>query len=85
MLQDETKKWRSLGELRKHAVLNLPGSWSDDDRVALIQRETSQGKRTALVHYNFYVITRWNRSYNYAMAITELAHMLGCSLCKVES
>ncbi|NOR72605.1 MAG: lytic murein transglycosylase, partial [Mariprofundaceae bacterium] len=63
MLQDETKKWRRLGELRKHAVLKLPDSWSDDDRVALIQRETSQGRRTALVHYNFYVITRWNRSY----------------------
>jgi membrane-bound lytic murein transglycosylase B len=84
MLQDETKKWRRLGELRKHALLNLPDSWSDDDKVALIQRETSQGTRTALVHYNFYVITRWNRSYNYAMAITELAHMLGCSPCKVE-
>ncbi|MDX8403474.1 MAG: lytic murein transglycosylase B [Mariprofundaceae bacterium] len=85
MLKDETKKWRKLGELRKHAALNLPDAWQDDDRVALIQRNTSQGKRTALVHYNFYVITRWNRSYNYAMAITELAHMLGCTHCKVES
>jgi len=84
MLHDETKKWRKLGELRKHAKLNLPDSWQDDDRVALIQRKTSQGKRTALVHYNFYVITRWNRSYNYAMAITELADMLGCAQCNVE-
>ena len=85
MLKDETKKWRKLGELRKHAALDLPEGWKDEDRVALIQRRTSQGKRTALVHYNFYVITRWNRSYNYAMAITELASMLGCPQCSVES
>lgn len=83
MLKDETRKWHKLGELRKHALLDLPDSWQDDDRVALIQRNTAQGRRTALVHYNFYVITRWNRSYNYAMAITELAHLLGCSSCKV--
>ena len=85
MLHAETRKWRHLEELRRHAKLELPESWQDDDRVALIERRTSQGKRTAIVHYNFYVITRWNRSYNYAMAITELAHMLGCSLCEVES
>ncbi len=85
MLKDETKSWHSLGELRRHATLKLPDSWQDDDRVALIQMETAQGERTALVHYNFHVITRWNRSYNYAMAITELAHMLGCQLCEVES
>jgi len=85
MLRDETKKWRTLAEVRKHASLELPEVWKDDDKVALIQRVTSRGKRTALVHRNFYVITRWNRSYNYAMAITELAHMLDCSLCKVES
>ncbi len=85
MLRDETKKWRSLAEVRKHAPLKLPKIWQDDDQVALIQRVTDKGKRTAIVHRNFYVITRWNRSYNYAMAITELAHMLDCPLCKVES
>ena len=84
MLRDETKKWRTLAEVRKHAPLKLPDVWQDDDQVAMIQRVTSKGKRTALVHRNFYVITRWNRSYNYAMAITELAHMLDCPLCKVE-
>jgi len=84
MLKDETRKWRKLGEIRKELALQLPESWQDDDRVALIQRMTDKGRRTALVHYNFHVITRWNRSYNYAMAITELAHLLGCPLCEVE-
>lgn len=85
LLRQETKSWRRLGELKKDLPLQLPDSWQDDDRVALIQRITDRGRRTALVHYNFHVITRWNRSYNYAMAITELAHMLGCPLCEVES
>ena len=85
MLKDETREWRNLGDIRNKLALKLPDSWRDDDRVALIQRVTDKGKRTALVHRNFYVITRWNRSYNYAMAITELAHMLGCSLCEVET
>jgi len=84
MLKDETKKWRKLGEVRKHVDLDLPDAWKDDDKVALIQRKTADGRRTALVHYNFYVITRWNRSYNYAMAITELASLLGCDRCGVE-
>jgi len=85
MLKKETREWRKLGDIRKELTLKLPEEWRDDDRVALIQRITDRGKRTALVHYNFHVITRWNRSYNYAMAITELAHMLGCPLCEVEA
>lgn len=85
MLRDETRKWRRLGDIRSELHPHLPDTWRDDDRVALIQRVTGRGKRTALVHYNFHVITRWNRSYNYAMAITELAHMLGCPLCEVSS
>jgi len=84
MLKDETRKWRKLGDVRKELHLQLPDIWQDDDQVALIQRVTDKGKRTAIVHYNFHVITRWNRSYNYALAITELAHMLGCPLCEVE-
>jgi len=85
LLEDETREWRALSELRDHGLARLPSPWRADDKVALIQRQTSKGERTALVHYNFFVITRWNRSYNYAMAATELAHMLGCPLCKVET
>lgn len=76
-------QWSALAEIKKH-LPRLPDSWHDDDQVALIRMQTAQGKRLALVHRNFYVITRWNRSYNYAMAVTEVAAMLGCSRCKVE-
>lgn len=85
MLKEETRKWYRLGDVQNLLGQPLPDMWHADDKVALIQRTTAQGKRTALVHYNFYVITRWNRSYNYAMAATELAHAMGCSLCGVEA
>jgi len=75
------RDWKKLKEIRGDLPA-LPSDWKDDDRVSLIEMDTKTGRRTALIHYNFYVITRWNRSYNYAMAATELAGMLGCKLCK---
>jgi len=70
------KQWQPLSDLR--ALLPaLPDQWLDNDKVAIIEMQPQQGRRFALVHYNFYVITRWNRSYNYAMAATEVATMLG--------
>lgn len=74
--------WKPLRELRQAGLPEPGGIWRDDDQVTLIDLKTASGSRTALIHRNFYVITRWNRSYNYAMAITELADMLGCSMCK---
>ncbi len=75
------RDWKKLGEIRKDLPA-LPPAWKNSDRVTLIEMDTKTGRRTALIHYNFYVITRWNRSYNYAMAITELAGMMGCERCK---
>jgi len=75
------RDWKELREINKYLPA-LPSTWRDNDRVSLIEMDTKTGRKTALIHYNFYVITRWNRSYNYAMAITELAGMLGCRRCK---
>lgn len=74
--------WTPLAELRRY-IHGLPAMWQDDDKVAIIEMQTAKGRQFALVHYNFYVITRWNRSYNYAMATTEIAAMLGCKTCAV--
>jgi len=84
-LKDETRKWRKLAAFEK-VGLKKPGSmWHSDEEVALITRQTAQGERTLLVNRNFYAITRWNRSWNYALAATELAYMLGCEACDIGS
>jgi len=71
--------WVSLSDLRKSMpkVFNpIPRPWQDNDKVSIIEMETKNGKQFALVHYNFRVIMRYNSSYNYAMAVTEIAAML---------
>jgi len=70
------KQWGKLADIKQH-LPQLPSRWRDNDKVAVIEMQPQQGRRFALVHYNFYVITRWNRSYNYAMAASEVAAMLG--------
>jgi len=75
------KHWYRLADIRS-SLPALDGRWHDDNKVTLIEMTTKQGKQMALVDYNFYVITRWNRSYNYAMAVTELAALMGCEACQ---
>ncbi|RMH52001.1 MAG: lytic murein transglycosylase B [Zetaproteobacteria bacterium] len=76
-------RWRALADLRPE-LGRLPAHWRDDDRVTVIALAVEEGvERPLLIHYNFHVITRWNRSRNYAMAATELAAMLGSALCAV--
>ncbi|MDX8397981.1 MAG: lytic murein transglycosylase B [Mariprofundaceae bacterium] len=75
------KSWLKLKDIR-HLLPELDARWQDDDKVTMIEMTTKDGLKLALVHYNFYVITRWNRSYNYAMAITELAELMDCKACQ---
>jgi len=73
------KHWVSLSELRTsmpETFNSIPQPWQNDDKVSIIEMETAHGKQLALVHYNFYVIMRYNPSFNYAMAVTEIAAML---------
>ncbi len=81
-LKDETRKYRKLSEFEK-VGLNKPKGWSSDEEVALISRETAKGKAYFLVNRNFHAITRWNRSWNYSLAATELAYMLGNEKCDI--
>ena len=81
-LKDETRKYRKLSEFEK-VGLKKPKGWSSDEKVALIERETKSGNQVILVNRNFHAITRWNRSWNYALAATELAYMLDNEKCYV--
>jgi len=81
----ELKQWSDVQNLNRAGLPALPAPWKADDKVSLADFDTADGLRTALIHRNFYTITRWNRSSKYAMAATELAEMLGCELCRTHA
>ena len=49
---------------------------ADDTKAAVFAAETDAGTRHWIGFNNFYVITRYNRSVNYALAVYELAQEL---------
>lgn len=61
-----------VGELRRRGFVPL-APVSDEAEAALFAVETESGPRYWLGLQNFYVITRYNRSVNYAMVVYELA------------
>lgn len=65
----------SVADFRKHGVVPLEPV-ADDAMATLIAVETGIGTRYWLGLNNFYVITRYNRSINYAMVVQELAQIL---------
>jgi len=72
------KHWVTLAELRTampKVFGQIPLPWLESDKVSIIEMKTKKGTQLALVHYNFKVIMRYNPSFNYAMAVTEIAAM----------
>lgn len=65
----------TVGEFRRRGVVPLDPA-PDEALAALIVVEADTGPRHFLAFNNFYVITRYNRSINYAMAVQELAATL---------
>jgi len=64
-----------VGYLKQHGIVPL-APVNDEAEAALFSVETALGPRFWLGFQNFYVITRYNRSINYAMAVFELAREL---------
>lgn len=53
-------------------------------KAALIKLENEKGKFIRLGFENFYVITRYNKSVNYAMAVYELSQLIKSQYAKTE-
>jgi membrane-bound lytic murein transglycosylase B len=62
----------TVAELRKSGLI-VPGPADETALVTVFSVETEHGHKLYLGFDNFYVITRYNRSVNYAMAVWELA------------
>lgn len=65
----------TVAEFRKHGIVPLEPV-AEDAVAALVATEADTGMRYWLGLNNFYVITRYNRSINYAMVVQELAATL---------
>jgi membrane-bound lytic murein transglycosylase B len=69
------KPHTSVAELRKKGLI-VTAAPDDAALATVFSLETESGSRLYLGFENFYVITRYNRSVNYAMAVWELAREL---------
>jgi membrane-bound lytic murein transglycosylase B len=75
VLAAEFRPHTRIAELRRQGI--APLSPVDDEALAMLLRvEAESGVQYWLGLQNFYVITRYNRSVNYALAVYELAQAL---------
>lgn len=71
------RQWRSYGvELEDNGSTPVSAATGDERAAALITLQGESGPQYRLGYENFFVITRYNRSHNYAMAVYELARMI---------
>ena len=73
------RPYASVAELAQ-AGIRVEGEFDDDMSVVPLSLEVSEAAwRYRVGHENFYVITRYNHSHLYAMAVTELAEEIAAS------
>jgi len=82
MLAADLKPGIKVSEFRRRGITPLAPA-NDDAEAALFSVETETGPRYWLGLQNFYVITRYNRSINYAMAVYDLASELRVQMRQV--
>jgi membrane-bound lytic murein transglycosylase B len=81
---------RPLSEWRARGV-SLKESLPETLEAMLIRLDTTQGPEFWLAFQNYYVITRYNRSFQYALAVHQLAQALAtarataCSVCRLDA
>ena len=72
MVDKKFKPSKSILELRSNG-LDLPG---DNQKVAVLRFEGETGPKYKIGFHNFFVITKYNRSQNYAMSVFKLAEQI---------
>ncbi len=73
LLNKKARPELSLGEAKEKGFRPANGDFGDDLKVMPLQYQGKLGKEFWLGFHNFYVITRYNRSHLYAMAVWELS------------
>ena len=75
MVSPNSKPEKTVAEFAKAGVRSEP-ALPDDEPVALLELEQRNGPEYWLTANNFYVITRYNRSPLYAMAVFQLSQAI---------
>lgn len=70
------REWLGYGIFPRREMTPPPNDGDNERPAALIALDGDAGPLYYLGYNNFYVITRYNRSKNYAMAVYELARMI---------
>lgn len=72
LLRETLEPITALGEYRRKNIVGSP-TLSDNTNAALFMLEGDAGNEYWLALNNFYMITRYNRSQMYALAVTQLS------------
>ncbi|MDX1452371.1 MAG: lytic murein transglycosylase B [Oleiphilaceae bacterium] len=72
VLHDSLKLKHRVADLRAAGV-TVPKGVADDKQAKLLALQGAEGLETWLALHNFYVITRYNHSHLYAMAVHQLS------------
>lgn len=74
LISGDLKPDQSLAELREAGVRGIPADLPDQP-VTLMKMQGDEGEEYWVGMHNFYVITRYNHSYLYGMAVASLAEL----------
>lgn len=73
---NQRKPTYTLKQLKKAGIVPLTAAYNTPKKVGVIELQTENGKEYWLAYPNFYVITRYNSSPQYALAAHLLAQQL---------
>ena len=65
----------TVGELRERGAV-VPNEVGDSEQAALFTMQLAEGEEYWLARHDFYVITRYNRSALYALAVVQLSEAI---------
>lgn len=67
---------RSLSKLAEYGVKPVDDNFTTDQQTMLIEMEGARGPEFWIAFHNFYVITRYNTSPKYALAVMQLSQAI---------